>query len=271
MGACPSREEGNPDTVASQAGTTNSHSKSRTGRLPSQSMQERLRGLRLSTDLPRTDRLFLASLRVRIPRNVWTGPFSLAHPDVRIEALNRTEVAKDLSVSDYWISGQPPGVWAREIQSYSDVTRIDSLAEVGDGCLYRITYRNPPVVYLYQRLRLPIQFPLRIQAGFLNWEVVARFSDFRTIIEHAREADPNLRVLSVRRRPLRSHLPLLSENQHQLLTQAMAAGYFAVPRGITLTELARKLNRSKSSISESIALIEKKLLESALRPPTLAV
>jgi predicted DNA binding protein len=61
-------------------------------------------------------------------------------------------------------------------------------------------------------------------------------------------------------------LPTLSAAQHQLLNQAMAAGYFAVPRGITLTELARRLNRSKSGISESIALIEKKLFETALRP-----
>jgi hypothetical protein len=256
--------------VVALAGSADSPSKHRTGRASTQSTRERLEGLRSSSDAPRPDRLFLASLRVRIPRNVWTGPFSLAHPDVRLEALNRTEVAKDLSVSDYWISGQPPGVWAREIQSYSDVTRIDSLAEVGDGCLYRITYRNPPVVYLYQKLGLPIQFPLRIQAGFLTWEVVARFSEFQTIMKHVRVADPNVRVLSVRRRPLRSHLPVLSETQHQLLARAMAAGYFAVPRGITLTELARRLNRSKSSISESIALIEKKLLESALRPPTLA-
>ena len=236
----------------------------------SRSTRDRLAGLRSSSDVERPDRLFLASLRIRIPRNLWTSPFSIAHPDVRLEALNRTEVGKDLSVSDYWISGQPPGIWAREIQAYPDVTRVDSLAEVGDGCIYRITYRNPPVVYLYQRLGLPIQFPLRIQAGYLTWEVVARFSEFQTIMKHVRGVDPNVRVLSVRRRPLRSHLPVLSETQHRLLSQAMSAGYFAVPRGITLTDLARKLNRSKSSISESIALIEKKLLESALRPATLA-
>jgi predicted DNA binding protein len=252
-------------------GSAVSPSKRRAGGVSSRSTRQRLERLRSSSDTERHDRLFLASLRLRIPRNVWTSPFSLAHPEVRIEALNRTEVSKDLSVSDYWISGQPPGVWAREIQSYSDVTRVDSLAEVGDGCLYRITYRNPPVVYLYQRLGLPIQFPLRIQGGSLTWEVVARFSEFQAIMEHVRTADPNVKVLSVRRRPLRSHLPLLSETQHRLLSQAMSAGYFAVPRGITLTELARRLNRSKSSISESIALIEKKLLESALRPPTLAV
>lgn len=256
--------------MVAPAGSAVPHSKRRDGRASALSARERLEGLRSSAGAERPERLFLATLRLRIPRNVWTSPFSLAHPDVRVEALNRTEVSKDLSVSDYWISGQPPGVWAREIRSYPDVTRVDSLAEVGDGCLYRITYRNPPVVYLYQRLGLPIQFPLRILGGFLTWEVVARFSEFQTILRHMRSADPNVRVLSVRRRPLRSHLPILSENQERLLSQAMSAGYFAVPRGITLTELARKLNRSKSSVSESIALIEKKLLETALRPPNLA-
>lgn len=192
----------------------------------------------------------------------------MAHPNVRIEVLNRTEVGKGTSISDYWIAGAPPGVWAREIAGFSDVLNVDSLAEVGDGSIYRITYENPPVIGLYQRLRLPLQFPLRLQAGFILWEIVARYADFHEIMEHARTADPNVSIVSIRRRPLRSHLPLLTDAQHELLNQAMAAGYFAVPRGITLTALARKLNRSKSGISESIALIEKKLFETALRPGT---
>jgi predicted DNA binding protein len=63
---------------------------------------------------------------------------------------------------------------------------------------------------------------------------------------------------------------VLTEAQQQLLTEAMAAGYFAVPRGITLTDLARRLNRSKSSLSEAIAVIERKLLESAMRSSALS-
>ncbi len=189
---------------------------------------------------------------------------------MRIEVLNRTEIAAGRSVSDYWISGSPPGVWAREIASHSDVTKVDSLAEVGEGSIYRITYQNPPIVGLYQRLGLPIQFPIRMQAGSITWEIVARYSDFQKVMTHARAVDPNVAIVSIRRRPLRTHLPLLTEAQHELLNQAMAAGYFAVPRGITLTALARKLNRSKSGISESIALIEKKLFETALRPETAA-
>lgn len=197
---------------------------------------------------------------------MWTATFSSDHPELRIEVLNRTEIAKGRSVSDYWISGAPPGVWAREIAGFPDVTKVDSLAEVGEGSLYRITYRNPPIVGLYQRLGLPIQFPIRMQGGSITWEIVARYADFQKVMTHARAVDPHVAIVSIRRRPLRTHLPLLTEAQHQLLNQAMAAGYFAVPRGITLTALARKLERSKSGISEAIALIEKKLFETALRP-----
>ncbi|MGB6499878.1 MAG: helix-turn-helix domain-containing protein [Thermoplasmata archaeon] len=226
--------------------------------------RERLEALR-SAEEPAPDRLFIATLRLRIPKNIWTGPFSTAHPTVRLEALNRAEVGSNSSVSDYWIGGGPPGGWAREIEEYRDVLRVESLAEVGDGCLYRITYRNPPIIALYRRLRLPVQFPLRIQAGFLAWEVVARRTEFDEVLRYARGASPGMSIVSIRRRPLRSHLPILTETQQQLLSNAMAAGYFAVPRGITLTDLAKRLGRSKSSISESIALIEQKLLETAMR------
>jgi len=227
--------------------------------------ERRLRRLRAPADVPATEGLFIAALRIRIPASTWNGPFSKAHPHIRLEALNRSDVTPDVSVSDYWISGAPPGHWAKELLSYDEVLKVDSLAEVGGGCVYRVTYQNPPIVYLYRRLSLPLQFPLRIQAGIIEWEVVARRSEFEEVMNYARGIDPGLTIVSIRRRPLRNHLPLLTESQQSLLTQAMAAGYFAVPRGISLTELARRLHRSKSSVSEGIALVEKKLLESVMR------
>lgn len=243
----------------------------RTTDSPSDDQSARFRGLRFSEEEAAEDRLLLATLRIRIPRGIWTGEFTTAHPNLALEVLNRSDVSKDVSVSDYWIGGSPPGVWSREISGHSDVLKVDSLAEVGEGCLYRVTYHNPPIIYLYRTLGMPIQFPLRIRAGRLDWEVVARNSDFQAVVRHVRKTDPDFQVVSIRRRPLRNHLPMLTETQHQLLTQAMAAGYFAVPRGITLTDLARRLDRSKSAVSEAIAIIEKKLLESALRSTPLSL
>ncbi|MCI4325875.1 MAG: helix-turn-helix domain-containing protein [Thermoplasmata archaeon] len=243
--------------------------RTRASRASKSTASDRFRELRRAQDETPEDRLLLATLRIRIPKGLWTGTFSRAHPSVNVEVLNRADVSKDVSVSDHWISGRPPGVWATEIASLPGILKVDSLAEVGDGSLYRITYQNPPIIYLYRDLGIPIQFPLRVQGGTIRWEVVARHSEFRAVLKYTEKADPNFQVVSIRRRPLRSHLPVLTDTQHQLLTQAMAAGYFAVPRGITLTDLARRLDRSKSAVSEAIAIIERKLLESALRPTSL--
>ncbi len=215
------------------------------------------------------DRLLIATLSIRGGPGVWASAFSRTHPDVQLEVLNQSQVDAKVSVSDYWMSGGPPGVWAPEIRGYRDVVKVDALAGVGEGSLYRVTYRNPPVVYLYRELGVPLQFPIRIQAGVLRFEVVSRYSEFQRILAYARSVDPDSQVVSIRRTPLRSHLPALTGPQQSLLERAMAAGYFAVPREITLTDLAKDLNRSKSSVSEAIALIEKKLLESALRASSL--
>ena len=81
------------------------------------------------------ERLLIATLSIRIPKGMWTMAFSTAHPSTHLEVLNQSVVDPGVSVSDYWVSGGPPGVWAREIGSCSDVLKVDALAEVGLGSL----------------------------------------------------------------------------------------------------------------------------------------
>ena len=211
--------------------------------------------------------LRLATVHLRIPDRTWTGPFSRRHPEARIEILNREELGSDHSVSDHWITGRPPGLWREEIAAYPDVVSAVSIAEVGEGTLYRVTFRSPPIVDLYRRLRLPLPFPLRIQAGSAQWEVVARNRQFAEVLRFARKVDPSARLVSIRRRPLRAHLPLLTDAQNALFTQARAAGYFAIPPATTLAALARKLGRDRIAVSSGLAVIEKKLLRTSSRQP----
>jgi HTH DNA binding domain len=210
-------------------------------------------------------RLLVATLRFRIPDRSWIGPFSRRHPTLSLEILGRAETDPGYVIADIWISGGSPGVRAREIERYEDVQRAECLAEVGNGYLYRIRFRAPPIVALYRSLEIPLPFPLRAKGGYIQWEVVARPPAFDRILEFAREADPAVRVTWTRRPPLLSHLPRLTESQRNLLHRAIESGYFAVPRRVTLTELARASNRSKSSVSDALARIEESLLESTLR------
>lgn len=213
----------------------------------------------------RGGRLLLATITARVPDSTWTGPFSRCHPTLLIEILGRSETGHREIVADHWISGLPPGVWAREIASFRDVFKVVSLAGVGDGSLYRVRFRAPAVVDLYRRLGMRLPFPIQIRAGIVRWEVVARRTDFEAILRFAREVDAKARVAWTRTPHLRTHLPVLSPRQEALLHRAIESGYFAVPRRISLLELARKSSRSQAAASEALTLIEKKLLESALR------
>jgi hypothetical protein len=218
-------------------------------------------------DAPTADarRLLVATMSLRVPDRTWTGPFSRRHPREHIEILGRTEAGRGVLVADHWISGRPAGVWAKEIATFPDVVGVESLAEVGDGSLYRVKFRAPPIVDLYRRLEIPIPFPVRIRDGRVLWEIVARAPEFAEVLEFGRTVDPELKVRWTRTPLLRAHLPRLTATQRTLLDRAIAAGYFAVPRRISLGDLARASNRSKAAVSEALARIEEKLLESALR------
>lgn len=211
------------------------------------------------------DRLVVVTLRIRLAQDHWLGRFSSAHPEVAIEALHWIALDGDTSVLDYWIGGSPFGRWLADIASNSDVKQVKALAETATGTLYRVVQRMNPVVHLYRRLRLPLRFPMAVRAGVISWEVVATKSELDAILSFLGDRRLEVAVAAVRRELTESRLAGLTRSQRELLTEAMRAGYFAVPRAITLTDLAKRLGRSKSAVSESLAHVERKLLESSLR------
>jgi predicted DNA binding protein len=216
-------------------------------------------------------RLVVVTLRIRMARDHWLGQFSNTNPTIRIQAQHWSPVDARTSVLDYWIEGLPPGRWTREIASFPDVSRVEALAELGEGCIYRVVQRTNPVVRVYRRLGLPLKFPLTASGGEIIWEVVAKRAEFDKVLAFLHRRGLGVTILSIRRGLLRSHLPFLTAGQRHLLVEAMRAGYFAVPRGITLTDLAKRLGRSKSAVSESLAIVERKLLENSLNPAQLVV
>lgn len=231
--------------------------------------QTRLLSLRRATARDEPGSIVVATLTYRLPDRIWVGGFSRAHPSVRIELLAYSPLSRDYLVADCWITGRPAGVWAGEISNYPDVRRVESIAAVGRGCLYRVTFHNPPVVYLYRRLRLPIPLPIWMQDGMGRWEIVARARVVRKLIDHFRRTvDPEVRIVSMHRGPLRSHLPQLTDAQKRMLSEALAAGYYSVPRKVNLGQLAKRLRRSRSALSEALATVEEKLLESTVSSPS---
>jgi len=234
----------------------------RAGRAPA-GQAARLARLRERSSGAGDDDMVVASVRFRLPEWVWVGPFTRRHPEARVEFLSVAEVTQDVSVSDCWIAGRPAGKWTAEIARFADVRKVQPLAEVGGGGVYRITFVNPPIVYLYRELGLPLPLPVWMHAGVCGWEIVARVPMYRRLKARLTAVDPGARTVSLRRSPFRSHLPELSDPEQALLAAAVGRGYFDVPKRVTLERLARELGRSRSAVSDRLRAIEERLLDSA--------
>ena len=208
------------------------------------------------------DRLAIMKLEIGNLSSLWYDGFSRRHPELVLEATSVTSLPGSDTLGEYEIYG-PPEDWTNEISDFPDVVEVERLADSPDFGRYQIRYRRSPLIALATELEVLIRYPRTIRSGTLSCEVIARTSQLRTAVEALEKAGREPRLISLRRDSLRSVRMTLTPTQRTLFRQALALGYFEVPRRISLTRLAEKVSRSKSSVSATLATVERKLAESA--------
>lgn len=205
-------------------------------------------------------------LRVPLPTSTWVGRFSRLHPEVTVEVLSRLDLGKNRSLTEVRLHAPDVEGLAESLRS---AARVDGVEELGRGPRtvdLRVVHPTSVFVPIFRELRLMRRFPFRITAGVARWVVVAPRSKARDLLARLREATPGATLESVRHVEPGASPDGLTLRQADLLRRAVAAGYFEVPRKITLTHLARTLGMAPSSVSEGLAIVERKLLESRTPP-----
>lgn len=101
--------------------------------------------------------------------------------------------------------------------------------------------------------------------GTLTTKTVDHTSGNCRLVNVTRTTGRDARVTSLRLTPLQSPVGALTAGQRVLFRQAPAVGDYDVPRLIALTSLAKKISRSRTSVSRRLAAIERKLLEVGYR------
>jgi HTH DNA binding domain len=210
------------------------------------------------------DRLAIIRLELEIPHGTWLSGFTRKHPDLLVEVHNTMTVNPTNTIGDFEIYG-PATDWTREIAEYPDVLHVERLDVFPDLGRYRVVFRQPIYLRIARELSVLLSYPRITQAGIFTCETVARTSQVRRLVTALRDSGCRVRIVSLRRDSLRSCRPVFTPVQRDLFRQALASGYFEVPRRITLSGLAKKLSRSKSSVSETLAIVERKLAETATR------
>jgi len=200
-------------------------------------------------------------LRVPLPQAAWIARFSREHPDVTIEILSHLDLGARRSLAEVRLHVTEVGPWADEIRALPQVEEVELLTSGPREARLRVIHRTSSFIPIFRELRLMRRFPFTIRAGEASWVVIASEQKLRQLLDRLSERAPGMRLESVRHAEVPTVGEVLTPRQTELFQRAMAAGYFDVPRKITLTRLAAQERMAVSSLSEGLAIIEKKLLE----------
>lgn len=103
------------------------------------------------------------------------------------------------------------------------------------------------------------RFPFEVREGNARLLLVAPREEAAEFVRSLRADGIRVAILSSR-----EHHPheKLTDRQREIMRAAVAHGYFEVPRRVTLTELARRLHLAKSTLSETLARGEQRIVTS---------
>jgi predicted DNA binding protein len=199
-----------------------------------------------------------------MPEATPVGRFSRAHPEAELVFTATQFLAPERILTECQVFSRDQTDYTEEIARLPDVLSVIRLGPVGPRTRYQITLaRLPQYVRVINDWNAILRYPRIVQDGEITLEVAARISQLQGLVRAIRRSGNAVRVLRFGRDTMRTCPPTLTPRQYTLLHQALAAGYFDVPRRITLTRLAGKLGRSKSSVSRALALVERELVEAS--------
>lgn len=188
-----------------------------------------------------------ARLRLELPETTWIEGLSREHPGARFRLLaglptdeGAVELGEIRSVGD-------PSVAAAAVRDHPAVSAYEPVFDTAERMLARYETDDTSLYSLLGDVSLPLDFPVEVHDGWMEFEVSGareRIASFRSALE-ASSLQSEVRWIT----DLPTGDQLLTSRQREVLETAVAMGYYEVPRGCTLAEVAATLDVDKSTAS----------------------
>lgn len=154
---------------------------------------------------------------------------------------------------------------AADVRGSPDVRTVDVLLREDTSLTLQVLSVLPETsaIRIQKGLKVVPHFPVFVKEGVLTILVAGPTPKIRELFFQVLRAFPGTTMESLRRKVVDNPEELLTLRQQELFRFALSSGYWDVPRRITLTDIATFLNLSKSTVSESLASVQSKLLHQA--------
>ena len=197
------------------------------------------------------------------------GRVTRATPDVQIE-LERVVPTTGSVMPFFWASTADFESFERSVRENELVEEVTALTRVGDRVLYHVRW-GETASSLTEVIAAGDATVLEA-SGNRTWSFRIRFSDHRGLTEFhntARERGIDFRVERIytleEEYGSKYNFDLTAE-QSEALALAVERGYFEVPRGVTLSDVADELGISQQAASERVRRATDTVLRRVLLP-----
>ncbi|MFB6130193.1 MAG: helix-turn-helix domain-containing protein [Salinigranum sp.] len=191
----------------------------------------------------------------RIPLDALpAGEAIAAHPDVTL-AVERF-VPTGSQIQYLWVSGGDREAFVADLREDPAVERVSSIDRLPERELLRVEWArtDAPLVPIIEEAGANL---MEADGSGDGWSLRLRFerqTDASAFYERATDAGVDLRLRGIDGRERVERVPAygLSPTQRETIVRAFERGYFDVPRGTTIAELADDLGVSQQAVSERL-------------------
>ncbi|MCU4975695.1 helix-turn-helix domain-containing protein [Halobacteria archaeon AArc-m2/3/4] len=205
--------------------------------------------------------------------SVKSDDFALNHaltatPQMIVEIEQVVATMEDRIMPYFWVSGRDHAAFEDAFQDDSSVTNTAVIDEVEGAKLYRAEWTEnvETIIYAYVELGATL---MQAIGKAEDWELRMRF-DSRDALSEFREAcDENdisfeLNRTREQEQPMASAQYDLTPTQRETLITALEAGYYEVPRAVTMRELAEQMGIAQQTLSNRFRAAYNNLITSTL-------
>lgn len=190
-----------------------------------------------------------ARFRTQLPDGIWVRDVSTRFPEATLRLL--TGVPKgDRALELGEVRGPNPGPVAEAIRSHPDVSEYEQLYAGEHRTIAQYEAVEQALYEFLWASSLPPEFPIVVEDGTMEFDLTATQAQFEAFGDALDRRDAEYELVTLVHTDERDDL--VTERQAECLAAAHRAGYFDVPRGCTLAELAADLGVDTSSASETL-------------------
>jgi hypothetical protein len=198
-----------------------------------------------------------ARFRIRLPPDLYITDLSRSFPDTTFRLLSGVRTGDTANELGEAVNSDP-GAVASAFRAHDAIDEFEVLNQT-DGRLLA-TYETTDVdLYAFvEDVEFPPEFPIEVRDGHYEFDLTgtrAEFDQFRATLEDIKAPYELLSKVGEERSDR-----LLTRRQEELLAAGLREGYFEVPRGCTLADLADTMDVDKSTASGVIRRAQARLV-----------